>query len=119
MTTALRETEEEVGLQRALVRTLGALPELWVRTGFLVTPVVGVLVPPIEEIEFIASPGEIADVFWMPLRALRDPAIYSAEVVRFGEAEYAIHSFQYGTHRVWGATGSMIKNLLDRLDALK
>ncbi|NBU27369.1 MAG: CoA pyrophosphatase, partial [Caulobacteraceae bacterium] len=62
--TALREAREEVGLDPGRVDVLGLLPQYRTRTGFLVTPVVGWIEPPFT---LAPDPGEVADVFEMPL----------------------------------------------------
>lgn len=67
---ALRETEEEIGLPRDRVTILGRLDDYITGTGFIVTPVVGVIVPPVET---NADPFEVAEVFEVPLNFLLDP----------------------------------------------
>ena len=62
--TALRETEEEIGLERRFVRLIGHLDTYVTRTGFIVTPVVGVVSPPFR---FVPDPFEVAEVFEVPL----------------------------------------------------
>src|SRR5690349_798645 len=62
--TALRETEEEIGLRRSAVELLGRLPDYRTRTGYRVTPVVGLLMPPIA---FRPDPHEVAEIFEVPL----------------------------------------------------
>ncbi|MBL7715230.1 MAG: CoA pyrophosphatase [Bdellovibrionales bacterium] len=115
--TALRETEEEVGIHRDHVEVLGTLPKFWVRSGFLVTPVVAVLKAPVDSIQFSISQQEIDEVFWVSFSQLAAPGVYQQEPFRVGNLVYPIHVYQVGRHRVWGATGAMIKNLLDRLQS--
>jgi 8-oxo-dGTP pyrophosphatase MutT (NUDIX family) len=113
--TALRETEEEVGIAREYVRVLGCLPGLWTVTDFWVTPVVGVLDIPVEQAPLRINPDEIAEAAWIPLEVLKNPGTYRRESRKFGAVLYPIHVFQVGEFCIWGATGSMIRNLLDRL----
>lgn len=120
ITTALRETREEVGIAESLIRVLGQLPRSSTSTGFLVTPVVGLLEQPAEEVTLSPSEAEIAEVFWAPLSLLLDPATYrleSFEVPGSG-LRYQTHVYYVGGHRVWGFTGGLIKSLLDRLAAV-
>lgn len=117
--TALRETEEELGIPPARVRVLGRLPELWTTTGFLVTPVVGIVAAAPGDVPLRLNPHEIAEAFWVPLPRLTAPETYRREEFRVGPAAFPIDVFQLGPHRVWGATGSIIKNLLDRLDRVE
>ncbi|MGK5087659.1 CoA pyrophosphatase [Bdellovibrionota bacterium FG-2] len=116
---ALRETHEEVGIAPSQVEILGILPKLWTITGFWVTPVVGVLTVPIQEIVLTPSRAEIADVFWVPLSKLQARDTYRKEFVSVGSIRYPTHVFQVGEHRIWGATGSMLRNILDRLGQLE
>jgi 8-oxo-dGTP pyrophosphatase MutT (NUDIX family) len=116
--TALRETDEEVGISPDLVEVLGQLPPLTTITGFEVTPVVGFLRKPIEQIELKLNEHEIAEALWVPLATLMEPTTYSTELKRVGQMDYPIHVYQVSGYRIWGATGSMIKNLLDRMQSL-
>ena len=67
--TALRESEEEIGLPRARVEILARLPEYFTRTGFRVTPVVGLVQPPLN---LAPDPHEVEAVFEVPLSFLLD-----------------------------------------------
>lgn len=69
--TALRETEEEIGLAREHVEVLGFLPEYRTGTGFRVTPVVALVTPPFD---LALDPFEVAEAFEVPLAFLLDPA---------------------------------------------
>jgi 8-oxo-dGTP pyrophosphatase MutT (NUDIX family) len=115
---ALRETEEEVGISVPEIEVLGRLPELSTPTGFQITPVVGTLRNGTASVEMKISAHEIAEAFWIPLAVLRHPTTYRSEMLRVGAVNYPIHVYQVDRYRIWGATGSMIKNLLDRLAAL-
>lgn len=118
ITTALRETEEEVGIPRAEIQVLGTLPELPTITGFSVTPVVGLLNKPFSELPLKVNDWEIAEAFWVPLSVLQDPQTYVQEMFPVGAMRYPIHVYNVGSHRVWGVTGAILKNLLDRLQML-
>jgi 8-oxo-dGTP pyrophosphatase MutT (NUDIX family) len=116
--TALRETEEEMGIPREDVEVVGKQPPLWTVTDFWVTPIVTVHRRPLEEITLHVNPREIDVAFWVNLTQLQDPAVYAREYRQWNELRYPIHAYQIGEHRIWGATGAMVKNLLDRLAAL-
>lgn len=115
---ALRETFEEVGLLPRHVQVLGVLDELSTPSGFTITPIVGVLDMPTEQADLLLNPDEIAEAFWIPLRTLLTPGVYRRELASIAGKSYPIHVYQVGPHRIWGATGAMIKNVLDRLAAL-
>ena len=119
VTTALRETEEEVGIPPQTVEVLGQLPRLTTVTGFDVTPVVGILTLPFEKLILKVDPAEIQEAIWIPWSVLTSTETYQKEWVSFATVRYPIHVYQVGPHRIWGATGSMIKNLLDRWDSLR
>jgi 8-oxo-dGTP pyrophosphatase MutT (NUDIX family) len=113
--TALRETEEEVGIPKSEVRILGRLPLLMTVTDYLIAPIVGVLTQPIESIALELDSIETAEAIWIPYSVLSDPNTYRRELIAVGAVKYPIHVYQVKEHRIWGATGSMMKNLLDRL----
>jgi 8-oxo-dGTP pyrophosphatase MutT (NUDIX family) len=117
--TALRETHEEVGISPENIDLVGVLPGLWTVTSFWITPVVGILKTSIDDTPLVYSPMEIAEAFWIPLSVLEHPDTYRQEWIELGSLRYATHVYQVGSYRIWGATGAMIKNLLDRLAAFK
>jgi 8-oxo-dGTP pyrophosphatase MutT (NUDIX family) len=116
--TALRETEEEVGIPREKIRVRGQLPPLVTPTGFLIRPIVGILAVPIEDVILELDEAETAEAIWIPLTTLLGPGTYRREFYPVGKLKFPIDVYQVNQHRIWGATGSMTKNLLDRLEAL-
>lgn len=109
---ALREAEEEVGLARVHVEVLGTLPVYTTGTAFMVTPVVAWVEP---GFTLQPNPGEVADVFEVPLSFLLDPAHHrrhalEAEGVR---REWFSMPYQDGASErfIWGATAGMLRNL--------
>lgn len=110
---ALREAHEEIGLLPAAVSPLGFLDPFLTVSAFHVFPLVARIDP---EASFTAEPGEVAEVFEVPLDFLLDPAN-----LRHGQTEYAGRmrawvEFRYGKHRIWGATAGMLVNLRQRLE---
>lgn len=109
--TALRETEEEIGLRREDVRVLGVLDELLTVTQYRVTPVVGCFTWPYE---FRLSDVEISEVFGVPLRWLADPT--NMETQHWDHPlrgnKIPVYFFRYDGHTIWGATARMVLNLL-------
>jgi 8-oxo-dGTP pyrophosphatase MutT (NUDIX family) len=116
--TAMRETEEEVGIPSARVVVLGTMPPFCTVTGYRVTPVIGILNVPIEEFSLRLNEHEIAETFWVPFSTLLESGVYRSELYHFRGADYPIHVYEVNGRRIWGATGTMLKNLLDRLAAL-
>jgi 8-oxo-dGTP pyrophosphatase MutT (NUDIX family) len=110
--TALRETEEEIGLSRAHVEILGYLPEYRTGTGFRVTPVVALVTPPFE---LVLDPFEVAEAFEVPLSFLLDPANHQRHSLHYRGALRHFFAMPYGDYFIWGATAGMIRSLTDRL----
>ncbi len=110
--TALRETEEEVGLSRERIRILGFLPEYRTGTGFRVTPVVALVQPPFD---LQPDPFEVAEVFEVPLSFLLDPANHQRHSIHHRGAMRDYFAMPYGDYFIWGATAGMIRSLTQRL----
>lgn len=110
--TALRETEEEIGLGRERIEVLGFLPEYRTGTGFRVTPVVGLVMPPFE---LKPDPFEVAEVFEVPLDFLLDPANHQRHSMHYRGALRHYFAMPYGDYFIWGATAGMIRSLTERL----
>jgi len=112
--TALREAEEEVGLSSQDVEVIGQLPEMWTVTGFLVTPILALVTQPIESLTLLGNEEEIAEMLWVPQRILVQS--YRREFISHGGIRYPIDVFLEEPHRVLGVTGSLLKNLVERLE---
>jgi len=110
--TALRETEEEIGLPRAQVELIGRLDDYITGTGFLVAPIVGLVRPPYE---LTPDPSEVAGVFEVPLAFFLDPANHRRESRMFNGVERRFYAMPYGDKYIWGATAAMLMNLYDLL----
>lgn len=111
--TALREGREEVGIDPADVEVLGLLDELVTITRFRVTPVVGVLAD--GPYPFRPSPQEVAEVVEVPVAWLLEPGRMAAAPMGDRGAGYVDYSWNYSGRVIWGATGRILKNLLDVL----
>lgn len=110
--TALRETQEEIGLAAERVEVLARLPDYHTRTGFRVTPVVGLVTAPVE---LVPDPREVEEVFEVPLAFLLDPANHHRETRELQGRTVGYYVMQYGTHTIWGATAGMVVNLYRHL----
>ncbi len=108
--TALRETEEEIGVTPADIRYLGALTPLTTITDYYVEPYVGAIPHPYP---FRIQETEIAGLIEVPVRALLDPA--ALETKPFPGREEPVLFYHYGETVIWGATARMLKELLDAL----
>lgn len=110
--TALRETEEEIGLEPDRVDVIGHLETYVTRTGFVVTPVVGVIAPPCE---LTPDPYEVAEIFEVPLAFLLDPVNHQRCSQEFEGVTRHFYAMQYGRHFIWGATAGMLIDLYELL----
>jgi 8-oxo-dGTP pyrophosphatase MutT (NUDIX family) len=106
--TALRETEEEVGIDRSFVEVVGPIDTYVTRTGYAVTPIVGFVRP---AFTLKPDPREVADVFEVPLAFFLDPANHHIHSRTWQGRERRYYAMPYGERYVWGATAGMIKNL--------
>lgn len=110
--TALRETEEEVGIPPEMVEIVGRLDDYVTGTGFVVAPVVGLIRPPYP---VSPDPFEVADVFEVPLSFFLDPANHKRDTRVFNGIERHFYAMPYGERYIWGATAAMLVNLYEVL----
>jgi len=103
--TALRETEEEIGLPRSCVEVLGLLPEYCTGTGFCVTPVVGLVTPPFA---LRLDEFEVASVFETPLEFLLDPGNHQRHSSEIRGKLRHYYAMPYEGYYIWGATAGMV-----------
>jgi len=109
---ALREAEEEIGLPRRLVEPIGRLDTYITRTGYEVTPVVG-LVEPL--FDLVLNPQEVADAFELPLAYLLDAANRRMESRLYNGIERHFWTVPWENRFIWGATAGMLVNLAEIL----
>ena len=112
LATALRESEEEIGLDRALVTPLGYLDCFETISGFCITPVVARIDA---TAQLYPAPDEVAEVFEVPLAFLLEPANLRRYTMEFRGHQRPMVEFIHGGHRIWGATAAMLVNLLQRM----
>ena len=109
---ALRETEEEIGLPPDQVEVIGRLDTYVTRTGFEVTPIVGLILPPTS---LRPDPFEVAEVFEVPLAFLLDPRNRERRAREFEGIRREFWAIPYGEYLIWGATAGMLVNLSEAL----
>jgi len=109
---ALREAHEEIGLPYDIVDVLGTLPAHETVTGFAVTPVFAFVR---DEFEVIPEPGEVDEVFSVPLSHVADPANYLIESRRWRGTRRHYFTVPYGPYYIWGATARMLRAWSDRM----
>lgn len=106
--TALRETQEEISLDRRHLELLGCLPLYRTGTGFEVTPVVALVSPPFE---LVPDPFEVAEVFEVPLSFLMDARNHQRHRVTVRGEVREYYAMPYGDYFIWGATAGMLVSL--------
>jgi 8-oxo-dGTP pyrophosphatase MutT (NUDIX family) len=110
--TALRETEEEIGLSRSFIEPIGAWDRYDTITGFRVTPIVGLVEP---GFELTLEPREVASVFEAPLDFLMNPANHEKREAQWQGRTRYYYVVPFKDHFIWGATAGMIRALYERL----
>jgi len=106
--TALREAEEEVGLVASQVEILGRLPEYRTGTGFVITPVVGLVTPPLN---LKLDDFEVAEVFEPPLEFLLDGANHQRHSIEVRGVMREYWAMPWQGYYIWGATAGMLVTL--------
>ncbi|WP_187428552.1 CoA pyrophosphatase [Roseobacter fucihabitans] len=109
---ALREAHEEIGLPPENVDVLGTLPAHETVTGFIVTPVIGVITR-----DFTITPekDEVDEVFSVPLAHVLDAERYVIESRRWRGAKRSYYAVPYGPYYIWGATARMLRAWTDQI----
>ena len=108
---ALREAQEEVGLDRDRATVLGRLTEVIVlTTPFRLTPWVATVPYPYP---YTAAPGEVEEILHVPLAALLDEAAYGVTRIEAYGMFLDTHTYRAGAHLIWGATARVLHELLN------
>jgi len=107
--TALRETEEELGISEDNIMVLGKMEDLITVTGYRITPVVGEVMFPFE---MTVNRAEIDQVIQVPLNHLLDKKNVGEMMIEYEGKPYNLVTFQYKKHIIWGATARMLKRFL-------
>jgi 8-oxo-dGTP pyrophosphatase MutT (NUDIX family) len=124
--TALREAQEEVGLHPDRVQVLGTMPTYTTGTGYVVTPVVGLIEAAPHEIQRLnlqADPGEVDEIFEVPLRFLMDPSHHQRRAFAVPGSRVEFFAMPWTSpeldreYFIWGATAAMLRNLYRFLSA--
>jgi 8-oxo-dGTP pyrophosphatase MutT (NUDIX family) len=106
--TALRETEEEVGLDRKFIEVIGAFDRYRTGTSYEITPIVGIVTP---GFTVRADPREVADIFEVPLAHFLDEKNHRIDSRMAQGRERRFYAMPYEGRYIWGATAGMLKNL--------
>lgn len=107
---ALREANEEVGMNPADARILGYMPHYFTGTNYLITPVVAVVAP---TNLFVPNPHEVDALFEVPLAKLADAASYGTFRVSRNQVEHTTWQVEHEGHRIWGITANLTRRFRD------
>ncbi len=110
--TALREAWEEVGIAPEQVEVIGCMPDFLTITSFRVTPVVGLVTPPLN---LKLDDFEVADVFEVPLSVLVDASSWERGVFERDGASREFWAMHWNSYYIWGATAGMLVNFVHLL----
>ena len=113
--TALRETEEEMGILASDMKRIGRLDDCFSVHGYRVNVCVGSFQHPYP---YRVDRNEIAEVIELPLKRLRDPRIYHQEDWQHKGRMYPVDFYQLEGHTIWGMTAAIVKQLLQRIEPL-
>jgi 8-oxo-dGTP pyrophosphatase MutT (NUDIX family) len=110
--TALREAEEEIGLERRFVTLAGLSTPMLTRTGYLITPVVGFIA---EGFRLHPNPHEVAEIFETPFGFLMDPANHEEHTAELEGLTRRYYAMTHEDRVIWGVTAGILRELYDRL----
>lgn len=110
--TALREAEEETGIDRNCFEPKGLLGRYDTITGYRMTAVVATVRGPVE---FQPDRNEVDEVFTVPLNRVADPDAYQHQQVKYQAQDYQLLTLQHPEHNIWGATAALLYQLGQRL----
>jgi 8-oxo-dGTP pyrophosphatase MutT (NUDIX family) len=108
--TALRETQEEIGLDPKVIDILGRLQDLYTPTGYRITPIVGLVSAPLI---LIPNPHEIEEIFQVPLTHLLNRKNMQVQKAEFFGKSFDLPAFKFRQHTIWGATGRITREFLE------
>lgn len=111
---ALRETKEETGVAQDFIEPIGFLDVYQTRTGYRICPVVALVEPGFTA---VPEPGEVADIFEVPLGFLMNPANHLRHGRQWKGKKRWFYAMPYGERYIWGATAGMLRNFYDRVYA--
>jgi len=110
--TALREAQEEIGLDSNSVAIIGQLPTYEIISGYQVTPIVAIID---QQPNFLQDDNEVAEIFQVPLQYfLQGENHRCISSLRRGR-HHNIHFFPYKHYNIWGATAAMLKDLIEHI----
>lgn len=110
--TALRETQEEIGISPAHMEVLGLYDDVWTPSGFRITPVIGFLpaLPPLA-----LNREEVEEVLEVPVSFFLDQKNARMKTLTRNGMTVDVYFYSYGANEIWGATAGMLRSFLTAL----
>ena len=109
---ALRETHEEIGVDASAIDVLGQFPNYHSGSGYVITPVVGLIE---STAKFIANEDEVETIFEVPLAFLMNPDNHEIHNREFDKINWQYYQMVWGEHRIWGVTAGMVRMFYNRI----
>lgn len=109
---ALREAEEEIGLDAGHVDVIGRMPDYVSGSGYRIAPVLSIVRP---GFHLAINEHEVDAAFEVPLRFLMDPANHMQASREFNKQLWTYYDMPYGDRHIWGVTAGIIRTLYERL----
>lgn len=110
--TAVRETEEEIGIPADVIRILGLFDDAWTPSGFRITPVIGYTDA---VLNIRLSPFEVEEVLAVPLSFFLDPRNERVKTLTRGGVTVDVYFYTYGAAEIWGATAGILRSVVHAL----
>lgn len=112
LAAALRESEEEIGLDRAVVEPIGYLDLYQSTSGYRITPVVAIVTPPLN---LVLNRDEVEETFEVPLDFLMELKNHKIERREWKGRERAYVAITFERHYIWGVTAGILRNLREKV----
>ncbi|PCJ95161.1 MAG: CoA pyrophosphatase [Hyphomicrobiales bacterium] len=110
--TALREAEEEIGLDPTQVHIVGMMNPYMTGSGYNISPIIGLVKPPVS---FAANPDEVSEIFEVPLSFLMQPGNYQKIKRNWNGVTHHTYAIPYQDHYIWGVTAGILRTLYENL----
>lgn len=111
--TALRETQEEIGVKPEDIKIVGKINNMVTNTNFVVSPFVGIVPYPYN---FLVNPDEISELIIVPVKHLMDKTFFRIEKREFNGKLFDIYYYEYLNHTIWGVTGKILFDFLSLIE---
>lgn len=112
---AIREANEEIGINQEQIKVLGKLPLYQTVTGYNITPIVGELSPPFI---FKKAEDEVDEIFELPVEFMMDVKNFKRESVIYQGERREFWALPFNDYYIWGATAAILRELAGRFEKL-